>query len=56
MRVLVVSQEFPPMRGGIGTHCYQMAYHWSAPCDVTVIAPRDRESPRAGRPWGGTRR
>lgn len=27
------------MRGGIGTHCYQMAYHWSASCDVTVIAP-----------------
>ncbi|HSR22932.1 MAG TPA: glycosyltransferase family 4 protein, partial [Candidatus Eisenbacteria bacterium] len=38
-RVLIVTPEFPPQPGGIGTHCYEMAKHWSATCDVTVLAP-----------------
>jgi phosphatidylinositol alpha-1,6-mannosyltransferase len=38
-RVLLVTPEFPPQRGGIGTHCYEMARHWAEYADVTVLAP-----------------
>src|SRR5690606_22421239 len=38
-RILIVTSEFPPLPGGIGTHAYQLARHL---CDkgyrVTVIA------------------
>src|SRR2546421_10024415 len=41
MRLLVLSSEFPPGPGGIGTHAYQLSRHldrlgW----DVTVVAPQ----------------
>jgi len=39
MNVLILTPEFPPQFGGIGTHCYWMATHWSREADVTVIAP-----------------
>lgn len=39
MRVLIVTPEFPPQIGGIGTHCYEMARHWSLSAQVTVVAP-----------------
>jgi phosphatidyl-myo-inositol dimannoside synthase len=39
MRVLIVTPEFPPQFGGIGTHCYEMAKHWSEQAEVTVLAP-----------------
>jgi phosphatidylinositol alpha-1,6-mannosyltransferase len=35
-RILVVTHEFPPGGGGIGTHCYEMATHWSSGAEVTV--------------------
>jgi phosphatidylinositol alpha-1,6-mannosyltransferase len=35
-RILIVSHEFPPLAGGIGTHCFEMAKHWSSLADVTV--------------------
>jgi phosphatidylinositol alpha-1,6-mannosyltransferase len=38
-RILLVTPEFPPQRGGIGTHSYEMARHWSEHADVTVLAP-----------------
>ena len=38
-RILLVTPEFPPRRGGIGTHSYEMARHWSEHADVTVLAP-----------------
>ena len=34
-----MTPEFPPQTGGIGTHCFEMAKHWSHSIDVTVIAP-----------------
>jgi phosphatidylinositol alpha-1,6-mannosyltransferase len=39
MRILILTPEFPPEFGGIGTHCYEMAKHWSRQADVTVLAP-----------------
>jgi phosphatidyl-myo-inositol dimannoside synthase len=39
MHVLIVTPEFPPQRGGIGTHCYEMATHWRSRAEVTVLAP-----------------
>jgi phosphatidyl-myo-inositol dimannoside synthase len=39
MRVLIVTPEFPPQFGGIGTHCYEMAKHWVRRAEVTVVAP-----------------
>lgn len=38
-RILLVTPEFPPQWGGIGTHCYEMARHWAEDADVTVLAP-----------------
>jgi phosphatidylinositol alpha-1,6-mannosyltransferase len=47
-RILVVTHEFPPVTGGIGTHCYEMAKHWSARADVTVATLADGAPRRAG--------
>jgi phosphatidyl-myo-inositol dimannoside synthase len=46
--ILVVTHEFPPVTGGIGTHCYEMAKHWSAHADVTVATLADGEPRRGG--------
>jgi len=45
MRLLILSSEFPPGPGGIGTHAYQLAFHlcqlgWI----VAVVAPQDYAS------------
>jgi phosphatidylinositol alpha-1,6-mannosyltransferase len=38
-RILIVTSEFPPLPGGIGTHAYQLARHLSDKgCEVRVIA------------------
>lgn len=38
-RILIVTSEFPPLPGGIGTHALQLARHLSAKgCEVRVIA------------------
>lgn len=42
MRLLLISSEFPPGPGGIGTHAYQVAHHlrglgW----DISVLTPQD---------------
>ena len=37
MKILILTPEFPPQFGGIGTHCYEMAKHWSRDADVTVL-------------------
>jgi len=39
MHVLIVTPEFPPQTGGIGTHCFEMATHWSSRAEITVLAP-----------------
>jgi phosphatidylinositol alpha-1,6-mannosyltransferase len=39
MRILILTPEFPPQFGGIGTHCFEMAKHWSRQAEVTVLAP-----------------
>jgi phosphatidylinositol alpha-1,6-mannosyltransferase len=46
MRLLVLSSEFPPGPGGIGTHAYELSRHlhrrgW----DVIVVAPQDYADP-----------
>jgi phosphatidylinositol alpha-1,6-mannosyltransferase len=46
MRLLVLSSEFPPGPGGIGTHAYELSRHlhrlgW----DVVVVAPQDYADP-----------
>jgi phosphatidylinositol alpha-1,6-mannosyltransferase len=45
VHVLLVTPELPPQRGGIGTHCQEMATHWHARADVTVLAPAHPERP-----------
>ena len=45
-RILLVTHEFPPVAGGIGTHCYEMAKHWASSATVTV-ATLATEAPRA---------
>ena len=39
MRILIITQNFPPLEGGISTHCYEMAKHWAMSEDVWVLAP-----------------
>lgn len=46
-RVLIVTPDFPPGAGGIGTHCFEMAKHWSRSVDVTVITPETSRGRRA---------
>ena len=45
--VLIVSQEFPPGPGGIGSHAYSMAksFHEKG-IDVTVVASMDYVTPQ----------
>ncbi len=40
MRILILTQNFPPLEGGISTHCYEMAKNWAQDDDVWVLAPR----------------
>lgn len=43
-RILIVTTEFPPLPGGIGTHAYQLARHLSDKgCEVRVIADQRSE-------------
>ena len=47
-RLLLLTFEFPPHPGGIGTYAYQMASQLSAhDIDVTVLATRGKASPQA---------
>jgi len=39
MRILILTQNFPPLEGGISTHCYEMARHWARREEVWVLAP-----------------
>ena len=39
MRILILTHNFPPQVGGISTHCYEMARHWSRGDEVWVLAP-----------------
>jgi phosphatidyl-myo-inositol dimannoside synthase len=42
MRLLILTSEFPPGPGGIGTHAYQLAHNLCATgWEVTVITPQD---------------
>jgi phosphatidylinositol alpha-1,6-mannosyltransferase len=42
MKILIISSEFPPGPGGIGTHAYQVALNLQRlGCNVTVISPQD---------------
>lgn len=44
-RVLILTSEFPPQPGGIGTHAYQLAHHLQeASHTVTVIADERSDS------------
>jgi len=44
-RILILTSEFPPQPGGIGTHAYQLAYHLQeASHTVTVIADERSDS------------
>jgi phosphatidylinositol alpha-1,6-mannosyltransferase len=53
MRVLIVTQNFPPLEGGISTHCYEMARNWGRSEEVWVLAPHasaaDGDHPFPGR-------
>lgn len=42
MKILILSSEFPPGPGGIGTHAFQLAKNFSlASHDVQVLTPQD---------------
>jgi phosphatidyl-myo-inositol dimannoside synthase len=40
MSILVVTPEFPPTTGGIGTNAFDLATQWSRSEPVVVVAPR----------------
>jgi phosphatidyl-myo-inositol dimannoside synthase len=45
MRILMISSEFPPGPGGIGTHAFQVSLHLQRlGCDIAVISPQDYAS------------
>jgi phosphatidyl-myo-inositol dimannoside synthase len=45
MRILLLSSEFPPGPGGIGTHAFQISsYLQRLGCEVAVISPQDYAS------------
>src|SRR4051812_21601355 len=45
MRLVVLSSEFPPGPGGIGTHAYEVCRHLTARgWDVTVLTSQDHAS------------
>ena len=39
MRILIFTHNFPPLEGGISTHCYEMARNWARQEEVWVLAP-----------------
>ncbi len=39
MRILILTHNFPPLEGGISTHCYEMAKNWAKNREVWVLAP-----------------
>jgi phosphatidylinositol alpha-1,6-mannosyltransferase len=42
MKILMISSEFPPGPGGIGTHAFQVAWQLQRlGCEMTVISPQD---------------
>lgn len=42
MKILIITSEFPPGPGGIGTHAKELAYHWHQLGHPTqVITPQD---------------
>jgi phosphatidylinositol alpha-1,6-mannosyltransferase len=50
VKVLVLSSEFPPGPGGIGTHAHQVSRHLSRlGWEVTVVAPQDLVDPAEAR-------
>lgn len=52
MRILMISSEFPPGPGGIGTHAFQVSWHLQRlGCDVAVISPQDYASEAEWRPF-----
>jgi phosphatidyl-myo-inositol dimannoside synthase len=51
MHVLIVTPEFPPQTGGIGTHCFEMATHWSSRAEITVLAPTGEARHPRGLPY-----
>jgi phosphatidylinositol alpha-1,6-mannosyltransferase len=43
MRLLMVTQDFPPVVGGIQTYCYELARRFAVACErLEVVAPADR--------------
>ena len=40
MSILIVTPEFPPSHGGIGTHSYEMARCWGESEQVVVVTPK----------------
>ena len=46
MKILIISSEFPPGPGGIGTHAYHLASEFSVLGErITVLTPQDYVSP-----------
>lgn len=46
MRILIVSSEFPPGPGGIGTHAYELARQlWCCGVDISVVTVQDNAPP-----------
>src|ERR1700738_850091 len=39
MSLLLVTPEFPPTSGGIGTNAFDLATHWGQSEEVVVVAP-----------------
>lgn len=47
MRLLLVSSEFPPGPGGIGSHAYQVVHRlWKMGWEVTVLSPQEYVGPK----------
>ena len=44
-RLLLLSSEFPPGPGGIGTHAYQLARHLTAPGGAVTVVPAQEDAP-----------
>ena len=43
MSILIVTPEFPPTSGGIGTNAFDLARHWSKKEHVVVVTPAVQE-------------
>ena len=48
-RLLLLSSEFPPGPGGIGTHAYQLARHLTARGWVVTVVTAQEYAPPAAR-------